>query len=58
LVEHADGVYRPAFTTDHGVRDQGHYQRSVRAARVRLHADVDQHVPYVQPYQVAELFGD
>jgi len=44
LVEHADGVYRPAFTTEHAVRDQGQYQWSVRAARVRLYVVVDQHV--------------
>ena len=49
LVEHADGVYRPTFTTEHAVRDQGQYQWSVRATRVRLHAVVDQHVRSAVP---------
>jgi len=49
LVGHADGVYRPAFTTEHALRDQGQYQGSVRDTRVRLHAVVDQHVRSAVP---------
>lgn len=49
LVEHADGVYRPAFTAEHTVRDQAQYQWSVRTARILLHAVVDQHVRSAVP---------